>query len=75
MNLYYFYILFIGVIIFWVFQDPNVPKFIELQFGLLRINIARWFMMRKLKGQLMDYEKEAMKIMKERMKDNGEDKM
>ncbi len=75
MNLYYFYILFIGVLIFWVFQDPNVPRYIELRIQLLRIDIARWFMMRKLKGQLMDYEKEAKKIMKERMKNNGEDKM
>lgn len=62
-------------IVYVLWQDPNVPRYIELQFQLLRINIARWFMMRKLKGQLMDYEKEAKKIMKERMKNNGEDKM
>jgi hypothetical protein len=52
-----------------------VPRYIELRIQLLRIDIARWFMMRKLKGQLMDYEKEARKIMKERMNNNGEDKM
>jgi hypothetical protein len=63
------------VLVFWVFQDPNVPRYIELRIQLLRIDIARWFMMRKLKGQLMDYEKEAKKIMKERMKNNGENKM
>jgi hypothetical protein len=75
MNLYYFYILFTAVIVYWVFQDPNVPRYIELRIQLLRIDIARWFMLRKIKGQLMDYEKEAKKIMKERMKNNGEDKM
>ena len=75
MNLQYFYILFTVVLVYWVFQDPNVPRYIELRIQLLRIDIARWFMMRKLKGQLMDYEKEARKIMKERMNNNGEDKM
>ena len=75
MNLQYFYILFIGVIVLWVFQDPNVPRYIELQFGLLRINIARWFMARKLKRQLDKDYNDMQKAMKEWMKENGKDQM
>ena len=75
MNLQYFYILFLGVIIVWVFQDPNVPRYIELQFGLLRINIARWFMARKLKRQLDKDYKNIQKDMREWMKENGKDQM
>ena len=74
-NTYYISMVAIVAIVYVLWQDPNVPRYIELQFALLRINIARWFMMRKLKGQLMDYEKEAKKIMKERMQKDGEDKM
>jgi len=75
MNLQYFYILFLGVIIVWVFQDPNVPRYIELQFGLLRINIARWFMARKLKRQLDKDYNDMQKDMREWMKENGKDQM
>jgi hypothetical protein len=75
MNLQYFYILFIGVIVLWVFQDPNVPRYIELQFELLRINIARWFMARKLKRQLDKDYNDMQKAMKEWMKENGKDQM
>jgi len=74
-NTYYISMVAVVAIVYILWQDPNVPRYIELQFGLLRINIARWFMARKLKGQLMDYEKEAKEIMKERMQKNGEDKM
>lgn len=71
MTLQYFYILILFVIIFIVFEDPNVPKYIELRYQLLRINIIRWFMIRKMRKQLDNDLKEIKKWAKE----NGKDQM
>jgi len=57
--------------VFVVFEDPNVPKYIELRLQLLRINIIRWFMMKKMKRQLDKDRKEIEKWLKE----NGKDQM
>jgi hypothetical protein len=71
MDLYYFYWCVVAVIIFWVFQDPNVPKYIELRLKLLRINFIRWRMARKMRKELI----QDMKTLEKWMKDNGKDKM
>jgi uncharacterized membrane protein YbhN (UPF0104 family) len=71
MDLYYFYWCVVAVIIFWVFQDPNVPKYIELRLKLLRINFIKWRMARKMKKEII----RDMKTLEKWVKENGKDKM
>ena len=75
MDLYYFYIAIVVAIIYILWQDPNVPKFIELMTQLARIKVITFFMKIKMKRQLdKDYD-DMQKAMKEWMKENGKDKM
>ena len=75
MNLYYFYLTFIAAVVYLVFQDPNVPKYIELRLQLLRIDIIRFFLAKKLKWQLKRDMKRMERDMRKWMKENGKDKM
>jgi hypothetical protein len=65
----------LAAIIYILWQDPNVPKFIELVYQLARINVIRFFMKIKMKRQLDKDYKDMQKAMEEWMKNNGKDQM
>lgn len=71
MNTYYISITIIAVIVYILWQDPNMSRFIDLMYQLAKINTERFFMAIQIKRQLdKDY-----KDMKEWMKANGKNKM
>ena len=65
----------LATIVYILWQDPNVPKFIDLIYQLARINVIRFFMKIKMKRQLDKDYSDMQKAMKEWMKENGKDKM
>jgi len=71
MFLQYFYLSILFIIVFVLFEDPNVPKYIELRLKLFRIDIIKYFMKIKLKRQLDKDQKEFEKW----RKSNGKDQM
>ncbi len=71
MLLQYFYLSVFFVLVFILFEDPNVPKYIELRLKLLRIDIIKFFMKQKLKRQL----KKDLEEIRKWSKQNGEGKM
>jgi hypothetical protein len=75
MNTYYISIAAIAAIVYILWQDPNVPRFIELIYQLAKINVIRFFMKIKMKRQLNKDYNDMQKAMKEWMKENGKDKM
>jgi len=75
MNTYYFYITILALAIYIVWQDTNVPKYLELRIKLAQINLRAFFMKIKLKRQLDRDYKNIQKDMRERMKENGKDQM
>jgi hypothetical protein len=75
MNTYYISIATIAAIVYILWQDPNVPRFIELMYQLAKINVIRFFMKIKMKRQLDKDYNEMQKAMKEWLKENGKDKM
>ena len=52
MLLQYFYLSVFAIIVFILFEDPNVPKYIELRLKLFRIDIIKYYMKVKMKRQL-----------------------
>jgi len=75
MNTYYFYITILALAIYIVWQDTNVPKYLELRIKLAQINLRAFFMKIKLKRQLDRDYKNIQKDMRERMKENGKDQV
>jgi len=75
MNTYYFYVTIIALAIYIVWQDTNVPKYLELRIKLAEINLRAFFMKIKLKRQLDRDYKNIQKDMREWMKKNGKDQM
>ena len=75
MNTYYFYVTIIALAIYIVWQDTNVPKYLELRIKLAQVNLRAFFMKIKLKRQLDRDYKNIQKDMRERMKENGKDQM
>jgi len=75
MNTYYFYITIFALAIYIVWQDTNVPKYLELRIKLAQVNLRAFFMKIKLKRQLDRDYKNIQKDMRERMKENGKDQM
>lgn len=65
----------LAAIVYILWQDPNVPKFIELMTQLARIKVITFFMKIKMKRQLDKDYNDMQKAMKEWMKENGKDKM
>jgi hypothetical protein len=61
--------------IYILWQDPNVPEYINLRLKLLRIDIIRWNMARNMKRQLNRESKKMQKEMMEWLKQNGKDQM
>lgn len=61
--------------IYILWQDPNVPEYINLRLKLLRIDIIRWNMARNMKRQLDRESKKMQKEMIEWLKQNGKDQM
>ena len=47
-----FCITLIAIFVFLIFEDPNIPKFIELMGKLLYINIMRFFIGTKMRWTL-----------------------
>jgi len=72
---YYFYLTIFVVILFIIFQDPNVSEYIQLRIQLLRIDIIKYFMKIKMKRQLDKDFKEIKKTLEKWRKENGEGKM
>ena len=75
MNTYYISMVAIAAIVYILWQDPNVPRFIGLVYQLARINVVRFFMKIKMKRQLDKDYNDMKKFMEEWMKENGKDKM
>ena len=75
MNTYYISLAVITVIVYILWQDPNMPRFIDLMYQLAKINVIRFFMGIKMKRQLDRDYNDMQKAMKEWMKENGKDKM
>jgi hypothetical protein len=65
----------LAAIVYILWQDPNVPRFIELMYQLAKINVIKFFMKIKMKRQLDKDYRDMQKAMKEWMKENGKDKM
>ena len=65
----------VAAIVYILWQDPNVPKFIDLMYQLAKINVIRFFMKIKMKRQLDKDYKDMQKAMKEWLKENGKDQM
>ena len=63
----------LAAIVYILWQDPNVPKFIELMTQLARIKVVSFFMKIKMKRQLDKDYRDMQKAMKEWMKENGKD--
>lgn len=75
MNTYYISLVAIAAIIYILWQDPNVPRFVELIYQLAKINVIRFFMKIKMKRQLDKDYRDMQKAMKEWLKENGKDQM
>ena len=75
MNTYYISMAAIAAIVYILWQDPNVPKFVYLITQLVRINVTRFFMKIKMKRQLDKDYNDMQKAMKEWLKENGKDQM
>ena len=73
MNTYYISMIVLAAIVYILWQDPNVPKFIELMTQLARIKVVSFFMKIKMKRQLDKDYRDMQKAMKEWMKENGKD--
>jgi hypothetical protein len=75
MNTYYISLTVITVIVYILWQDPNMPRFIDLMYQLVKTNTILFFMGIKMKRQLDRDYNDMQKAMKEWMKENGKDKM
>lgn len=75
MNTYYISMAAVAAIIYILWQDPNVPKFVHLITQLARIKVITFFMKIKMKRQLDKDYNDMQKAMKEWMKENGKDQM
>jgi len=76
MNTYYISLILICALIYIVWQDPNVPEYINLRIKLFHINFIRWRMARNMKRELDREAKKMQKEMAEWLKEkNGKDKM
>jgi hypothetical protein len=75
MNTYYISLILVCVLVYVLWQDPNVPEYINLRLKLLRIDFIRWNMARNMKRQLDKESKKIQKEMLEWLKENGKDKM
>ena len=71
MNTYYISLILICALIYILWQDPNVPEYINLRIKLLHVNFIRWRMARKMRKELLD----DMKTLEKWVKENGKDKM
>ena len=74
MNTYYISLTVITVIVYLLWQDINLLRFIDLTYQLVKTNTILFFMGIKMKRQL-DRDNDMQKAMKEWMKENGKDKM
>ena len=76
MNTYYISLIVLCATIYIIWQDPNVPEYINLRIKLLHINFIRWRMAKNMKREL---DREAKKMQKEMAawlkEKNGKDKM
>jgi hypothetical protein len=76
MNTYYISLILICALVYIIWQDPNVPEYINLRIKLMHINFIRWNMARNMKRQLDREAKKMQKEMAEWLKEkNGTDKM
>jgi hypothetical protein len=75
MNTYYISLVLVCAVVYILWQDPNVPEYINLRLKLLRIDFIRWNMARNMKRQLDKESKKIQKEMLEWLKENGKDKM
>lgn len=75
MNTYYISMIALAAIVYILWQDPNVPKFVELITQLARIKVITFFMKIKMKRQLDKDYNDMQKAMKEWLKENGKDQM
>jgi hypothetical protein len=57
--------------IYIIWQDPNVPEYINLRIKLLHIDFIRWRMARKMRKEIQS----DMKTLERWLKENGKDKM
>jgi hypothetical protein len=71
MNTYYISLIVLCATIYIIWQDPNVPEYINLRIKLLHIDFIRWRMARKMRKEL----KSDMKTLEKWIKENGKDKM
>jgi hypothetical protein len=65
----------LAAIVYTLWQDSNIPKFIELMIQLAWIKVITFFMKIKMKQQLDKDHRDMQKAMKEWIKENGKDKM
>ena len=70
MNLYYFYITFIAIIVYIIWSDPNGPRWLDLQFRLLEVNIRRWLLKQKLKRGMPPEMKKIIREMERKQKND-----
>jgi uncharacterized membrane protein len=75
MNTYYISLTVITVIVYLLWQDINLLRFIDLTYQLVKTNTILFFMGIKMKRQLDRDYNDMQKAMKEWMKENGKDKM
>jgi hypothetical protein len=75
MNTYYISLVLVCAVVYILWQDPNVPEYINLRLKLLRIDFIRWNMARNMKRQLDRESKKMQKEMAEWLKENGKDQM
>jgi uncharacterized membrane protein len=75
MNTYYISLTVITVIVYLLWQDLNLLRFIDLTYQLVKTNTILFFMGIKMKRQLDRDYNDMQKAMKEWMKENGKDKM
>ena len=75
MNTYYISLTVITVIVYLLWQDINLLRFIDLTYQLVKTNTILFFMGIKMKRQLDRGYNDMQKAMKEWMKENGKDKM
>jgi hypothetical protein len=76
MNTYYISLIVLCAAIYIIWQDPNVPEYINLRIKLLHINFIRWRMAKNMKRQLDKEAKKMQKEMAEWLKEkNGKDQM
>ena len=75
MNTYYISLILLCALIYIVWQDPNVPEYINLRIKLLHISFIRWRMAKNMKRELDRESKKMQKEMAKWLKENGKDKM